>query len=136
MPIPPTAPTFDQLDSEPVVTLTRTDEVIEVGEEFTVTATLSGNEANILRAAEVEVAFDPDVLEFVSATESGLGMTGEGVIFTKAELLEDHETVGLVAGACGGSGGLPPRPGIPGCHRASLWGFGATANRRGAPHAV
>ncbi len=99
----PNTPTFDQLDSEPVVSLSRTGDVIEVGEVFTVTVSLSGNEENILKGAEVEVTFDPEVLEFVSVTESGLGISGEGVIFTKASLLDNNDAVGMVAGACGGN---------------------------------
>ena len=104
IPPSPTAPRFDQLDAQPVITMTCDgDDDIEWGDEFTVVVSLSGNDAGVLKTAEAEITFDPEVIEFKSASETQIGITGDGVLFSKAAQMtgKSDDKVGLVAGACG-----------------------------------
>jgi hypothetical protein len=91
-----------ELDAQPVVSVTRTNEnLLSVGDEFTVIVKLVGNTNHSVKIVEAELTYDTEVFELVSVSEGSVDVV-DGVPFTRARAIEGRSgIIGAVAGACG-----------------------------------
>jgi hypothetical protein len=102
MPDPNTTRAFAALDETPSVSICRTtDQPIVVGEPFTITVSLSGNESGAVKAVEAILSYNADLLEFVSASTPAVELN-QGSLFSKASLVEGRTgEIGMVAAGLG-----------------------------------
>jgi parallel beta-helix repeat protein len=91
-----------RLDGTPDVSLVVPEiATFEVGTEFTVSVTLSGNDAGVVKAVEALLNYDETMFEVVSSTV-GTAASSEGTVFAKVNGTSEAGQIGMVAASCGG----------------------------------